>query len=237
MAVTISVGATDALGATATATVTATQSAATGTIPLSYNDARFNSNTASTNVAGGSGLIVTKKSITDTGDVASIYCQGSATIDTCRVNSREGVRVGGPGLVSITNCYLEATGIGADHADVIQAYAPNSTGTIMIRTTAIAAHPQNATAGLWIADGYQATVDLKDVVFIGGPYGFRAHPDGGDNFISLENVYFVGPFAFGAIYLGDTAGHHNVIVKWINVRNATIVNGVLVPGTAIPPGG
>jgi hypothetical protein len=47
-------------------------------------------------------------------------------------------------------------------------------------------------------------------------------------------VYFVGPFAYGAYLMTDVAGHKNNIVKWENVRNATIVDGKLVPGALIP---
>ena len=87
------------------------------------------------------------KSITVDGPAASIMCNGAAAIDHVRVNSSECVRVGGSGLVSISNCYMEATGSGADHADVIQAYAPGIRGTIRLRDTSIVAHNTAATAG------------------------------------------------------------------------------------------
>ena len=86
-----------------------------------------------------------------------------------------------------------------------------------------------------MADNWTGTIDLENVVFNGGPYGMRLHPDtGGDNLIYLKNVYFVGPFGFAPFLFADAGGHRNIISLWENVRSATIVNGVLVPGALIP---
>src|SRR6185312_13978293 len=138
--------------------------AAPATIPLSYNDARFaaNASAMSTRVADGGTLANT--SITDTGATASIVTGNGATVTNCRVNSEECVRIGGAGSFTFDGCYLEATGIGADHADVIQAYAPGKTGTLTIKNTTLRSHNTAATAGLFIADNWTGTIDLQGVV-------------------------------------------------------------------------
>lgn len=206
-------------------------------IPLSSDDARFanNSNASSTRVPDGGAL--TNKSITDTGVTASIVTGNGATIQNCRVNSREAVRIGGGGSFLIDGCYLEATGSGDDHADVIQTYSPGSRGTLAIRNTAIVSHNTAATAGLFVADNWTGTIDLENVVVWGGPYGVRIHPDvGGDNIIRFKNVFVVGPFMYDGIWVDDRSfgGHKNIIDLWENVREATIVNGQIVLGDLIP---
>ena len=146
------------------------------TIPLTWNDARFSGNAQSGATTVASGQTISKKSITETGHTASIISQGG-TIDTCRVNSREGVRVASSGTHTIKNSYLEATGTGDDHADTIQHYAPGSRGKLVMSNTSIVAHNQAATAGLFCADNWTGTFELTDVVFQGGPFGCRLHPD------------------------------------------------------------
>jgi hypothetical protein len=212
------------------------ESAPVGTIPLSYNDARFSGNVASNAVMIAAGRMLSNKSITETGGIASILMPGGGIVQTCRVDSRECVRIGGSGSFLIDNCYLEALGSGSDHADVIQAYSPGSRGTLRVSNTAIVTHNVAANVGLFIADNWTGTIDLENVSFIGGGvnYGLRVHPDaGGDNIIKLKNVFFVPPFKYGPYLIGDYGGRKNIIQLWENVRNATIVNGALVPGSVI----
>jgi hypothetical protein len=88
---------------------------------------------------------------------------------------------------------------------------------------------------MFVADNWTGTIELTDVVFQGGPYGVRIYPDyGGDNIIRFRNVLFVGPFGYGAFDFGNYGGHRNIFEVWENVCHATIVNGKLVPGNAIP---
>ena len=142
------------------------------------------------------GKAVENKSITETGHTASIILgSGGGKALSCRVNSREGVRIGGGGDFEIDGCYLEATGQGDDHADTIQHYSPGSRGTLTLTNSTIRAHNQAATAGLFCADNWTGEFNITNVVFHGGPFGLRLHPDsGGDNIIRLRDVYFVGPF-------------------------------------------
>jgi hypothetical protein len=203
-----------------------------GTIPLFYNDIRFSTNVSSEPVTMSSGTLF-KKSITETGGSASILATNMIIIDTCRVDSRECVRVAGSG-VDIRNSYLESTGQDDDHADTIQAYSPGEVGShIMVTDSSIVAHTVAATAGLFVADGWSGTVTLNNVVFNGGPYGCRIHADAGCTvYVSLTDVFFVGPFAWDP-FLIEAAGGTLIITHWENVRNATIVDGVLVPGSIL----
>jgi peptidoglycan hydrolase-like protein with peptidoglycan-binding domain/chitodextrinase len=214
-----------------------TQAASTGTtIPLTWNDSMFNSAVTSNAVVVPAGGSVSYKSITDTGSIASVVFGNGGTMDHVRINSREGVRVGGSGTFNITNSYIETTGVADDHADGIQAYSPGDSGTLNISNSSIVSHTSAATAGLFIADNWTGTINLTDVVVNGGPYGIRIYPDtGGDNHLNFTNVYFVGPFGYGDFIVdADWAGHTNYIDTWNNVRSAIIVNGVLVPGALIP---
>jgi hypothetical protein len=210
----------------------------TPAVPLSYDDARFRGNAASDVVTIAAGGALSNKSITETGSTASIVMtRGGGIVQTCRVNSEECVRIGGSGSFLIDNCYLEALGVGSDHADVIQAYAPGGRGTLRVSNTAIVTHSVASNVGLFIADNWTGTIDLENVAFIGGGvnYGLRVHPDsGGDNIIKLKNVFFVPPFRYAPYLFGDYGGHKNIIQLWDNVHNATIVNGALVPGSVIP---
>ncbi|MET4448973.1 hypothetical protein ABIB75_007285 [Bradyrhizobium sp. GM2.2] len=216
----------------------APQSTPLGAIPLTFNDAIFTGMTEKTSGLWLSrGQNLSRTSIREqVSEPASIGMSGNNTIDYCRILSKEGIRVSGSGAFNISNCYIEAQGISGDHADGLQTYAPGSRGAITIRNTTFHCYNHDATAGIFVADNWTGTIDLQDVVFISGPYGLRVHPDsGGDNFVYLRNVYFVGPFQYGPFLLSDYGGHVNRIMLWDNVRYATIVNGLLVPGSTIAP--
>jgi hypothetical protein len=223
-----------ALTTAGTKAFTGTPTPVAGSIPLTYSDARFASNTTSASVTLSSGTLL-KKSITDTGATASIVAEGNVIIDTCRVNSAECVRMAG-NVVDIRNSYLEATGSGEDHADVIQAYDPGQhSGQIKVSDTSIVAHTTAATAGLFIADDWGGTVTLINVVFNGGPFGCRIHADSGCTVnVYMKDVFFVGPFGFDKLLIQAEPGGTLNITHWENVRDATIAGGVLVPGALIP---
>jgi hypothetical protein len=203
-------------------------------IPLTWNDPMFSGVTDSGSVTLQNGGTLSYKSITATGDTASVVGTGAFTLDHVRISSREAVRIGGDGDVVISNSYLDAEGQGADHADTIQAYAPGSTGNVTITNTTIVAHNHDATAGMFIADGYDGSLTFDNVVFQGGPYGLRIAADGGDITVSLKDVYFVGPFAYDELLFQEVNSDIH-ITQWENVRYATIVNGELVPGALISP--
>lgn len=201
-------------------------------IPLSWNDPIFSGVTTSASITVKNGGTVSNKSITDTGDTASIVGLGSFTLDQVRINSREGVRIGGDGNIVINNSYIETTGVGADHADGIQAYSPGSSGNLTITNSTIVSHTSSANAGLFIADNYGGTVTLNNVVFQGGPIGLRIAADNQDVTVALKDVYFVGPFMYEPLLIQEVNANIH-ITQWDNVRYATIVNGQLVPGALI----
>jgi hypothetical protein len=203
-------------------------------IPLSWNDPSLSGATNSGSVTLQNGGTLSSKSITDTGHTASVVGRGSFTLDHVRIDSREGVRIGGSGDINISNSYLEATGQGSDHADTIQAYAPGGTGNVTVTNTTIVAHNTAATAGFFVADDYAGTFTFNNVVFQGGPFGLRIHADERDISLSLTDVYFVGPFQYDPLYLLEVNGDIR-ITHWENVRYATIVDGELVPGALISP--
>jgi Ca2+-binding RTX toxin-like protein len=203
-------------------------------IPLSWNDPLFDTVTESGWVALPNGGMLSNKSITQTGHTASVVGYGSFTLDHVRISSREAVRIGGSGDINISNSWLEATGQPGDHADTIQAYAPGGTGNVTITNTTIVAHGSNATAGMFVADDYSGTFTFNNVVFQGGPYGLRIAADADDIYVSLTDVYFVGPFTYAPFLFQQVAADIH-ITKWENVHYATIVNGELVPGGLIQP--
>lgn len=208
-----------------------------GSIPLSFDDARFASNTKSGPTGTENGGTTANKTIVDSSDSVSFWIgDGGGAIRNCRSRSREGIRVGGGGSVVIDSSYIEAKGIAGDHADGLQTYAPGKRGSITVRNTTFkCASDKNSTAGFFVADNWTGAIDFENVVFCGGPYGCRIHPDtGGDNILRFKNVFFVGPFMYGAMRMEDAGGHKNKIELWENVREATIVNGALVPGNLIP---
>lgn len=205
-------------------------------IPITFNDPMFTGMTALTSrVTLSNNQTLNRRSIVESSGEPSITCLGNNTITFCRVNSRECVRVT-DNNVTITNCYLESTGVGSDHADTIQAYSPGANGgTVRVTNTHIRAHTTAATAGYWTADSWSGTIVLDNVIIQGGPYGFRAHPDPGCHInFNFNNVFFVGPFGAAAYLIRDIGSGTHTIQQWNNVRNATIVNGVLVPGSLIP---
>jgi hypothetical protein len=200
--------------------------------PLTFNDARFNN---AISIPGPLSIPVggslTDRSIEEFSGDSTIFCGGSCNMTRVRVNSRECVRLTSGNMV-ITDSYLEATGQGDDHADGIQAYSPGSHGTLTLRNTSIVAHNTAATAGIFIADNWKADmVDLENVMFKGGPYGFRLHEDGYTaGHLRMKNVCFVGPFGFGMMIIDPLA----IIDEWTNVNECVIQNGQLVITKPIP---
>lgn len=205
-----------------------------GGIPLSWDDARFSRNVTAGSTRVVNGGTIANKTITETGQTASIVTGNGATIQNCRIKSREGIRIGGGGNFLIDGCYIEVNGTGTDHADGVQAYAPGSKGVIKVRNSLIKCGQDQATAGFFVADNWTGDVDLENFVFEGGPFGLRLHADkGGDINIFLKDVFFVGPFKYAPLMFLDYGGKRCVIQRWENVRLATIEGEKLIPGAAI----
>lgn len=196
-------------------------------VPLSWGDPAFASVTNSGALTLSSGSIRSNLSITATGPQASVQCNGSCTLNNIRISSQEGVRCTS-GNLNLNWVWVEAQGVSGDHADGLQCYSPGSTGVNTIKNTTFRAYNHDATAAYFSADDWKGSHNFEDVLFWGGPFGLRINVDGGTS-ASLKNVYFVqGSFLYSA-FLIDVP-----ILKWENVRWATIVNGQLVPGAQIP---
>jgi hypothetical protein len=203
-------------------------------IPMSFNDPIFSGMTEKTSTLTlNSGQNLTKTSIKEQSGNPSITCNGNNHITTCRVQSRECVRIT-DGDLTIENSYLEAKGTGDDHADTLQAYSPHTRGaSVTLRNTHVRAYTEAATAGYFSADYWGGEITCENVIFQGGPFGFRVHSDTDAHIdLYMEDVFFVGPFGYEPFLLGEYGGTIT-IHKWENVRNATIVDGKLVPGNVI----
>jgi hypothetical protein len=209
--------------------------AETGTIPITFNDPMFSGMTERTSkLTLNSGQNLTKTSIKEQSGDPSILCHGNNKITTCRVQSRECIRITDNAL-TVDGCYLEAKGSGNDHADTLQAYSPGARGALVtLKNTHVRAFNQSATAGYFTADNWGGTIIHNNVIYQGGPYGLRVISDPGCHIdVDLENVFFVGPFGYGRFLFQEIGGGTLTIRKWVNVRDATIQNGKLVPGNII----
>jgi hypothetical protein len=213
-------------------------------IPMSFSDPIFASVTNGTpGDTFSSGQSLTDKSYAnENGGLPIIILEGNNTLTRCRFGlpTREGPRVAGNGTFTFNQCWIEIDGKTTDHADGIQAYDPGSSGTIFLSNTTVRAYRDGdngtnvGSVGVFISDNWTGTLRCHNVIFWSGEFGCRAHPDtGGDVHLDFQNVYFVGPFNQDKFDFGPFAGHVIVVDNWTNVRDATIVGGVLTPGSPI----
>src|SRR5580692_719215 len=138
------------------------------TIPLSWNDPLFSGLTNSNSVEIKNGGALSNYSTTSDGGIASVLLDGSATLNDVRINSNEGLRIGGNGNVTINNSFIETTGLPGDHADGVQAYSPGGSGNVTVTNTTIMTNNTNDNAGFFVADSYSGTFTFDNVVFDGG---------------------------------------------------------------------
>lgn len=206
------------------------------TMPMSFNDPLFTDmRERTTAITLGLGQNLSKRSIVDTASSpASILCLGNNIIQKCRVMSNEAVRLTG-GTVVMNQCYFEAEATDPEaHADTIQTYSPSDTGDFTLSNSYIKAYNTFATANWFTSDDWSGTIRFDNVVVDGGPFGIRVdvaedcHID-----LYLKDVYFVGPFGFDDFLLQHVDNGSSYIHQWDNVREATIDDGVLVPGDLI----
>lgn len=183
-------------------------------------------------------------------------------ISKCRWKWREGFRAGcdANAILNMSECYIECVGRDmtafgaprADHSDCFQVYSVGGSGVLNVSKTcfrgysdeeALALYGGNfiGSAGLMYADDFQGQLNLTDVVFWGGTKAIELYADVGVTTLRFNNVYFVPsaqvwPSAGGnpVIMAVPGATASLIIAEWNNVRAATIVNGVLVPGALIP---
>jgi hypothetical protein len=207
-------------------------------IPMSFDDPMFTGMTELTAALTlSTGQNLTRRSIEEYSGDPSISCTSNNTISYCRVQSREAVRI--TGSATMHHCYFEATGVEPDHADVVQHYSEYETGAVVVvQNCHIRAHTVAATAGYFIADWWSGSVSFENVIFQSGPHGTKIHSDTGCHLdLSFKNCFYVGPFSNpydNVAFIFGEYGGTITFLKWENVRHATIVDGVLVPGALIP---
>jgi hypothetical protein len=204
----------------------------TNTIPLSFDDPMFTDMTEKSScMTLSTGQDLSKHSIQETSGEPSIVCHGNNSLSHVRVKSRECIRITDDELI-IENAYLEAKGTGDDHADTLQAYCPGARGaSVTLRNTHVRAYNEAATAGYFTADNWDGTITCENVIFQGGPFGLRPISDPGCNIdVYMRDVFFVGPFGYDPFSFEEYGGGVLTIKEWRNVRNASIVDGKLVPG-------
>lgn len=206
------------------------------TIPMDFNDPMFSAMTeypAYIQLAIGTDL--SRMSIVNQVGESSITLLGDNEVSYCRVDSREAVRLISTGLIN--KCYLESTGLDseADHADTIQVFSVGQVGgDLTIQNTHSVAHTAAANANFFCSDTWSGSLTFQDVIFQGGPYGMRIDSDPGCHIdISLQNVYFVGPFSIATHLVQDVGTGTHKVLNWTDVYEATIVNGAIVQGAAI----
>jgi len=201
-----------------------------GELPLSWDAVTGTTNSGRLTLSSGqsrSGL-----SITDSSGLPAITCNGSCTLERIRIRAREGLRCVS-GNITIDGLWVEATGVGDDHADGLQCYAPGSNGSVTVRNTTFRTGG-SSTAGYFSADNWRGSHSFENVVFWGGNHGLRIPADGGSS-VRLKDVYFVrDSFRYGAFLFDVVNGKRIDIQQWENVRWATIESGRLVPGAEIP---
>jgi len=170
--------------------------------PGSFNDPVFTGMTtlnSTYNVPDG-GTVSHRSTIESSGDPTAAFGDNGGTLSFCRIQSRECVRhQESTHDYLIDWCYLEATGSGADHADVVQAYAGggaggNGQGTLTIRNTMLVLGGAS-TACLFSADNFGGKFFLNNVCMqpkSGNPgnRGLSINADGG-NTLAVDGLYIV----------------------------------------------
>lgn len=232
-------------------------------IPLSWDDARFSSNTAETTYVGFGAPVTTtttfdnkdwdgRPSLTD-GDECVRFSGSTVrtlTANQCRSFWREGFRGSGTnGTINYNECFMSVIGDDPlDHPDGMQNFggtnfAVNATDTCFrpySDTEAKALRGSQATGsdGFRWADFAEGAVTFSNVLFLGGGRALTIVADSGTTTIDFENVYFVelsDGYTPSAHYFYRLGANGGTFTvnNWTNVCKATIVDGVIIPGEAI----
>jgi hypothetical protein len=221
------------LTTTANAVMNVTDAPAANAIPMSFNDPLFTGMTAKTSMATlGNGQNLSNASWDLPSSDINVICNGNNKLTKVRCRSRECIRLAGAGSHTYDQCWFEARGTQPDdHADCIQTY-PATTGSIILKNSYL--RGDNSThCGLFVADGWQGSVTVQNTIFHGQCFGLRIFSDSGPITMAFKDVFFVGPFQSTQYEIRRTPAPMT-ITQWENVRNATIVNGLLIPGALLP---
>jgi len=216
----LTVQATNADGSdTGAVTINYAPAAAASVIPLSYDDARYSSNTAGPYWGIGNPILSTLTLANGDWDGAPDYIDGDecirnyaegssvVTFNQCRTRWREGPRIAtSAGVETIFNeCFLEVIGrwpsgqSEPDHGDGIQNFG--TAGTTTLNNTTLRSYSDPAAqakladgvgtdAFRW-ADSSSGTVNFTNVLVFGGGRGITIGAQVGTTNIAFENVYIV----------------------------------------------
>ncbi|MGB7565442.1 MAG: bluetail domain-containing putative surface protein [Prochlorococcaceae cyanobacterium] len=210
-------------------------------IPLFWNDPIFVSMAERTSTyvvpPGGTASNVSINSFDREG--STVVADGGATIERFRVRAREGFR-GGSGEQYLNQMYIEINGTDT-HADALQMYRPGSTGRVTLTNSYFRLNPPSTNpyvhlgnAAYWSANDWRGAHVFQNVLLAGGSYSLKIPGDGGTS-ISLKDVYFLrNSSAYGPFWFPEVNGVRPAIVRWENVRYASLENGQLVIGDLIP---
>jgi hypothetical protein len=207
------------------------------TIPLSFSDPRFASNTAYT----GSGFQDSGSILNKTFNENPLYpssqpaitWSGSASgnvlsLSQCNIDWREGPRFAGTGAAStggltLDQCFINTVGYDGDHADGCQGFAGTpgpAVGTLSISNTCFRAYTLAEAQSLYGNDGAGDAVTDSDCVFCG---------DNTSGTVKIRNSLFWGG-SRGITLPSDTAV---VNIDWNGVYVADSPAGSGWPGWAI----
>ncbi len=197
-------------------------------VPLSWGDIAFANAVSSGPITVSGGQVISNRSIVDNSGNQSVLFNGGGTISNVRMETREGPRCTS-GQMNINWAWIDVYSVADDHADGLQCYSPNSTGTVTVKNTTFFARGGAHTA-YFSADNWKGAHVFENVLFWGdgnAQFGLRLNSDGGSS-VKMKNVYFVKS-AVRVPFQIDIP-----ILQWENVRWVTIQSGKMVLGDIIP---
>lgn len=241
--------------------------AAPSSIPLSYTDPRFASNTQEDTYNAYWVPLNTSQTFNNKdwdyrpslsyGDEYIRWNGDNTTLtqNRCRCYAREGIHMNGVNqTLNSSECFFLLIGNDpGDHADGNQGFCKTSTvnwTNVCVRiysdpeAKALLGSQAVGSDGFRWTDDPTGTVNFTNVVFRGGGRGISIVADSPTITINFENVYFVeidNGFKLSDHYLyrlGANSDGNFVVGKWVNVCMATIDgSGNVIPGTQLPSPG
>lgn len=230
-------------------------------IPMSLSDSRFAANTpGTTSVTYGSSTTLVNLDFSQAptysgnGDQCFAFGGGAGTntMSKCRVDWREGPRISiANSVINVDQCFINCVGVTGDHADGMQAFMAGPGAQLVVTNTCFRSYDDveaattygtsfiGSDAFFW-ADTSAGSVTFNNVLIWGGARGTAIYPDNGVTVhINFNNVYYApsssNSFEFFTYDIRSGTPPGTLIVdNWTNVFAATVVNGVIVPGAALP---
>ena len=151
------------------------------------------------------------------------------------------------GTLNVDQGFINCVARTPDHSDGLQTFSEGGSGNVNITNTCFRSYTDAEALSIYGAgfigsdsidwsDLFQGTISLQNVLIWGGSRGVKIDADVGTTHVSFDHVYFVPSpdgWTFFKTQIIPTGGTL-IIDKWNEVRDATIVNGVIVPNALIP---